>query len=458
MANPSIFRAYDIRGIYGKDLDETDAKLIGKAFATLIKPKKVVVGRDNRLSSPSLAGSLISGLIESGVDVIDVGTVPSPVINFAVIKFSADGGIIVTASHLQKQYNGFKLCRRSVMPLAGDEIHEISNIIEQGKIAKTKANGKASKKNILEEYEKEVSGKINIRRKMKVVVDTGNGTAGPVIEKIFRKIGVDALCLFKEMDGNFPNHHPDPINEDNLKQIKKAMAEKKFDMGIVIDGDGDRVVFLDEEANTIRGDKILALLARDVLRRKKKAKIFTEVRGSRLLEEDVKANGGILVMGRIGHSFIKKQMHEDDGIEIAGEVSGHFYFREIHKIDDAIFASCRMIQILSDSGSRLSEMVDSLPKYFSTPELRLSTTEELKLHAVDELKAEFKKMANDKKNRIVKIIDIDGIRVEFDDGWGLFRISNTEPVLSMRFEAKTEKRMKGIEKMFMEKVGKYLKK
>jgi phosphomannomutase len=308
MSNPHIFRAYDIRGIYGKDLDENDTKLIGKAFASLIKPRKVVVGMDNRLSSPALKDALIKGLAESGVDVIDIGMVTTPMLYFAIIHFNADGGIEITGSHLGKNYNGFKPCQAGAAALFGDDIQELRKIIEKNRFLATKAKGKAEKKSIEDAYKNEIMKMAKISRRMKVAIDTGNGTAGPVFGKILDALGVEAEFIFKEPDGNYPNHDPDPSVESNLEELRKKVKEGKFDLGIAIDGDADRAFFIDENSNKVKSDHAIALLARDVLKKKKGAKIFTEVRGSMLIRDVVSAYGGIFVMGRIGHSLIKNAM------------------------------------------------------------------------------------------------------------------------------------------------------
>lgn len=455
MAEPRIFRAYDIRGIYGKDFDEKDAESIGKAFASLAKPNIVCVGCDNRESSQAIMEALIKGLVESGVDVIDVGVLPTPVLNFSVINLKADGGIMITASHLPKEYNGFKICKPGASPLMEDEIQEIRKIVEKNAFYDSGKMGIVSKKDVLDSYVSHVLSKIKMGRKIRVAVDSGNGVAGPVIERVFSKLGIESKFLFCDMDCNFPNHHPDPTIEENLCCIKKNVIDDGHELGIALDGDGDRAVFIDENGNSLKGDQALALFAREILE-KKNATIFTEVRGSRMLSDDVKAHGGNLVMGRIGHSFIKKQMKDDESMEIAGEVSGHIFFRENGSIDDGIFAACKMVQLVSCSDKSLSQMVSTLPKYYSTPEIRLETTEDMKFEAVEEMKKEFKNMEKDPQNRIISINETDGIRVEFEDGWGLFRASNTSPMFSMRFEACTEKRMKEIEKIFMEKAERFL--
>lgn len=452
--NPKIFRAYDIRGIYGKDFTDSDSKLIGKSFATMIKPNTVVVGADNRISSPNVKKFLIEGLIESGCSVIDIGMVPTPLLYYSIIKLRADGGIMITASHLTSEWNGFKLCLKDANHLVDYEIKKVYEIIEGGKFILGK--GKVSSKNMEDRYADEVCRKIKLGRKLRIAVDTGNGMGGPTIKMLFKKLGIEAEFLFSEPDGKYPNHHPDPTIEESLSELKKAIKKGKCDLGIAIDGDCDRVVFLNEKAEVLKSDQTLAIFARDVLKIHRKARILCEVKCSRLLPEDVESHGGCVIMGRTGHSFMKNRMHIEKEIELAGEVSAHFFFREFYNTDDAFFASLKMAQIVSSSKHSLSEIVETLPKYFSTPEIRLDTTDDEKFAIVEKLASDFREMSKNAKSRINKIIDIDGIRVEFADGWGIARAGNTSPVLNMRFEAKTKKRLEEIKKLFMEKVRKYL--
>ena len=456
MASPSIFRAYDIRGLYGKDFDAGDARLIAKAFASLIKPGSVVVGHDNRLSSPEIAASLINGLAESGVDVIDIGMATSPMLYFAIIHFGAGGGIEVTGSHLEKQYNGFKLCRKNAQALFDDDIQEIRKLVESKDFPAPPRAGSVTGREIEAVYAREITSIIRLPRKLKVAVDTGNGTAGPLFEKILSSIGADADFIFKEPDGNYPNHEPDPSIEGNMDFLKRKVKEGKYDMGIATDGDADRAFFLDEKGDLVKSDHVIALLAGKALGAGSGKRIFTEVRGSMLIGDCVSSLGGELVMGRIGHSIIKDAMKKDTSIVLAGEASGHIFFRQFHCLDDGIFASCKMMEMLSSAGSSLSDMVNSLPHYFSTPEYRPVVDEEKKFVIVASVKKEFEKMAKDSSSGIERIIGIDGVRVEFKDGWGLVRASNTSPMLSMRFEARTEKRMKDIEKMFMDILGSHI--
>lgn len=457
MANPLIFRAYDIRGIYKKDFDENDAKLIGKAYAHLLKPKTIVIGYDNRESSTSLKEFLVEGLLESGVDVIDIGMVPTPLLYFSIIKLGADGGIMITASHLQKEYNGFKLCREQALPLMDTDIQEIRRVVEKKVFGPPSLKwGKYSRKSMVDTYSKEILEKTRTIRRLKIAIDTGNGTGGPIARKIFGSMNVEPIFLFSEPDGNYPNHHPDPTVEETLKDLIAAVRANNCDFGMAMDGDADRIIFLDENANVIRSDQALAIFAGDVLARKKKAGILFEVRSSRMLPEYITAKGGEPIMGRIGHSFIKQRMHNDSSIILAGEVSGHIFFREFYGIDDAFFAGARMVEILSSQEFSMSEILSSLPKYHSTPEIRIEVDEAKKFGIVEKISEEFKSMFEKGSFGIEKIIDIDGVRVEFDDGWGLVRASNTSPVLSMRFEARTRERMEEISKFFDSLVKKHM--
>ncbi|MDI6720155.1 MAG: phosphomannomutase/phosphoglucomutase [Methanomicrobiales archaeon] len=449
--NPAIFRAYDIRGVYGQDFAEREAEAIARAFATMLSPETVVIGGDNRFSTPPLREALARGLRASGVDVIDVGTVPTPLLNFAVIRFGADGGIMVTASHLEKEYNGFKLAMRQAIPLIDTEIQRLKRIVEEdGCAPPAERPGRFREEAVAELYRKDLIQKISIPDGtvgLKVAVDTGNGTGGPVIRSILDALGVEAIYLFNEPDGNYPNHHPDPTVEESLDPLRETIQGENCDLGIAMDGDADRVVFLDDRGQVVRGDQALAIFARDALAAGPNAKILFEVKCSRLLPQDIEAHGGIPVMGRTGHSFIKRRMKEEPEIAVAGEMSGHFFFRAFHSIDDAFYASAKMIEILSRSGRRLSEILATLPRYYSTPEIRIGVPEERKFAIVEEVKEEFRRMKGEGAE--IGIVDTDGVRVEFPDGWGLVRASNTSPYLILRFEAEDEKRLEEIRDSFM---------
>ncbi len=445
--NPLIFRAYDIRGIYGKDFDSQDSERISRAFATFLKPKMVVVGHDNRESSPVIKKSVVEGLVSSGVRVIDVGMVPTPVLYYATVKLGADGGIMITASHLTGEWNGFKLCGRNAVALAGEEIQEIRKLVENEDFIK--GSGTVEKYDIVPEYVKEIKGKINFRKKLKVVLDFGNGTVGPVLRKILEDENIEPIFLFDEPDPSFPNHWPDPAKEENLKELRRIIKEEKADMGVAFDGDGDRAFFLDETGRIIRGDQALAILSENVLR-SKKGKILYEVKCSRLLEEWIRKYGGEPIMYKTGHSFIMKKMMEDPAILLAGEMSGHLYFRDFYSIDDGTHAAVRFISLISSFNESVSKIFLRLPTYHHTPEIRIPISEERKFELVNEIKKELSSLRINGK-----VIDIDGIRLELENGWGLLRASNTSPYLIARFEGKTQEDMKKIYNMFSGVLSKY---
>jgi len=444
MTKMSIFRAYDIRGIYGRDLNKEISEKIGRAFGTYIGEKEIVVGMDSRLSSPELKESLINGIVSTGCNVIDIGMVPTPVLYFSVYHYNMDGGIMITGSHNPPEYNGFKLMKGKET-LYGHEIQRIREIIESEEF--NSGTGSVKKQEVVDEYINFLRERINLRKKLRVVIDAGNGTAGPIALKLFKNLGCDVIPLYCEPDGNFPNHHPDPTVDKFLEDLIEKVKEEDADIGIAYDGDADRVGFIDDSGNIIRGDEALILFSREILSREKKVKIILEVKCSQALVEDIKRNGGIPIMYRTGHSFIKKKMREENAI-LAGEMSGHFFFSDnYYGYDDAIFASARMLQIISNSDRRLSEIIKEIPKYFSTPEIRVPCPEERKFEIVDEIRRKFEKKFD--------VIDVDGARIQFDDGWGLVRASNTEPAIILRFEGKTKLRMNEIKELILRELRKY---
>lgn len=421
----SIFRAYDIRGIFGKDLTEGIAEKIGKAFGTYVGGGDIVVGRDCRLSSPALRDALVMGITSTGCNVIDIGMVPTPVLYFSIMHYNRDGGIMITGSHNAPEYNGFKLSK-GFETLYGEEIQELRRIIDSGRYLE--GRGKVTTQETQKDYIAFVKDRIELGKKLKVVMDAGNGMAGPTALKLFRELGCDIIPLYCEPDGNFPNHHPDPTVDAALSDLIKRVKDEQADLGIAYDGDGDRAGFVDDEGKIIRGDMALMLFSREILE-KQKAKIILEVKCSQALVEDIKEHGGTPIMYRTGHSFIKKKMREENAL-LAGEMSGHFFFRDnYYGYDDAIFAGLRMVQLLSNSGRRLSEIISDIPRYESTPEIRIHCPDDEKFRIVEEIKEKFK--------RDYDVITVDGARVQFDGGWGLVRASNTEPALILRFEAKT---------------------
>ena len=438
----SIFRAYDVRGLYPNELDERMMGRIGKAFATYTRYDTVAVGCDVRLSSPALKDALIKGLVSCGVTVFDVGMVTTPMLYYARAFLECEGAMMVTASHNPPEYNGVKMCKGG-FAMSPDEIQVIPRLISEGVYRKGK--GEVFARDILAQYVESLKAQITLERKLKIVIDGGNGTAGPVAERIFREMGCEVICIYCQPDGNFPNHMPDPMVAENISDLKSKVIVYNADIGIAYDGDGDRVRFVDERGNELYGDEALALLARDVLWKKKGAKVLCDVTCSKMLIDDVKRHGGVPVVSRTGHTFIRRRMIEEM-IPIAGEVSGHVYYYDVG-FDDGIFASLKMVESLSGKmNKKLSDMRATLPVYFSTPSIKIPCDDNEKFSVIENLKKDFSKEYD--------VITIDGVRVEFDDGWGLVRASNTEPILSVRFEAKTQKRLSEIVDIFREKMAK----
>ncbi len=439
----SIFRAYDIRGVFSEDLTEEAAWDIGRAFGSYVGGGRLVVGRDCRLSSPVLRDALVGGLVSSGCDVVDVGVVPTPVLYFSIVHYRQDGGVMITGSHNAPEYNGFKLCRGSDT-LYGEEIQGIRRIIESG--VYRSGEGKVVVQDTVGDYIRFIEERIHLGRRLRVVVDAGNGTGGPIALRVFRDLGCDVIPLYCDPDGSFPNHHPDPTVDEFMADLIGKVVEVGADLGVAYDGDADRAGFVDDRGNIIRGDVALMLFSREILGRQR-AKIIFEVKCSQALVEDIEKHGGIPIMYRTGHSFIKKKMKEEDAL-LAGEMSGHFFFRDnYYGFDDAIFASLRMAQILSNSGDKLSDIISGIPRYESTPEMRIPCPDDEKFRIVEEVKREFEKRYS--------VVTVDGARIQFGDGWGLVRASNTEPALILRFEAKTGERLLEIEETVKRELRKY---
>lgn len=447
MINKTIFREYDIRGIADKDLADETVKLIGKGYGTLLINKgqgakgklKVAVGRDVRLSSKRVRNALIEGIISAGVDVLDIGECPTPLLYFAVYTQGVDGGIMITGSHNPPEYNGFKvLIGRET--IHGGGIQELRKVIEDGSFA-SGARGSVGKFDVIPAYIEMVKEKFNAissGKKIKAVIDAGNGTGGLVAPELLRDIGVDVVPLFCDVDGNFPNHHPDPTVPENLETLVKKVRSEGADFGVAYDGDADRIGVVDELGNIIWGDQLMVLFARDILKQgpgkdKGKPVFVGEVKCSQVMYDDIERHGGRAIMWKAGHSLIKDKMKKEKAV-LAGEMSGHIFFADNYfGYDDAIYATCRVIEILRKEGKPLSSLLSDLPKTFTTPEIRVDCPDEKKFEIVEEVK---KRLAKD-----YEIIDIDGVRVRFKEGWGLIRASNTGPILVTRFEASSEEQL-----------------
>ncbi len=427
MLNPTIFREYDIRGIAETELLDADVADLGRAFGTMLQRrsgKRISLGRDCRLSSPRLHDALLQGLIDTGCEIVDVGVIPTPLLYYSGVHLKTDGAIMITGSHNPKEFNGFKAVGGG-NAIYGDDIQELRKMIEARDFQK--GSGSHSAVDIITPYVEEISAQFKFERRIKVVFDAGNGTGGPAMHRILKRLNCDAQELFFEMDGNFPNHHPDPTMPKNLEQLSAAVRASKADLGIAFDGDADRVGATDEHGEAIFGDMLLLIAGREILTRKPGATIIGEVKCSQLMYDELNRLGGNAIMYKTGHSLIKAKMKEVHA-ELAGEMSGHMFFADrYYGYDDALYASCRLMEIVSKSGKPMSAQLAGLPKMVSTPEIRVDCPDEVKFKVAARVAKYF--------GGKYKVNEIDGVRVMFDHGWGLLRASNTQPALVMRFEA-----------------------
>jgi phosphomannomutase / phosphoglucomutase len=434
--NPEIFREYDIRGIAEEDMTKEEVLLLGKGIGTYLRRHdcaKVTVGRDCRLTSPGYAEQIIQGLMSTGCHVIDLGVCPTPVFYFSIRHFEQEGGVMVTASHNPSNYNGFKVCM-GLNSVYGEELKKILPIIENKEFIQGK--GSCLSDDILTPYREFMKRNIRIAKPLRVGVDAGNGTAGVVAVPILKDAGCTVFDLYCDMDGTFPNHEADPTVEKNMKDLISLVRKEKLDLGVGFDGDGDRIGVVDENGNIVFGDKLMIIFSREILSRKPGAVFISEVKCSQTLFDDIAKHGGKPIMWRTGHSLIKKKMKEENA-ELAGEMSGHMFFADRYLgFDDATYACLRLLEILADSGKTVSELLADVPKTYSTPEIRVDCPDPIKFKLVEKLTGHFKKQYN--------VIDIDGVRVLFNDGWGLVRASNTQPALVLRFESLSESRLKEI--------------
>jgi phosphomannomutase/phosphoglucomutase len=440
-----IFRAYDIRGIVATALTPDAVELIGQAFATQAlsqDQKTVVIGRDGRLSSPELATRLSTGLRAGGCDVIDIGMVPTPVLYYATHKLKTGTGIMVTGSHNPPQYNGLKMLIAG-NTLHGDGIQALYRIIIKDRL--NKGDGSHKEHNILPDYLDTIVNDIKLERPLNIAVDCGNGVAGVCATELFTRLGCKVTELFCEVDGNFPNHHPDPSKPENLADLQQAIKDNALDIGLAFDGDGDRVGILDDKARILWADRQMMLYAADVLKRKPGAQIIFDIKSTSNLEIVIKKLGGEPLMWKTGHSFIKAKMKET-GAELAGEMSGHIFFKERwFGFDDGLYSAARMLEIVSQYDVPCSTIFDSLPDSINTPELQILFDE-------GEHYKFMHKFIDESIFEDATTNTIDGIRVNFADGWGLVRPSNTTPCLVLRFEASDQQNLNKIQNIFREKI------
>ena len=460
----SVFREYDIRGRAGEELTPKFASLLGQAYADFLREKsapatslphlqsrpQVSVGRDCRLSSPELAQALIDGLAHAEIDVIDLGICPTPLTYFSVVTRRLAGGIMVTGSHNPAPDNGFKISVGE-QTLHGADLQHLRALMEERLGSPRPAAptpGQVRPVEIIPSYIKEISGQFVGLRRLKVVLDAGNGTASTVAPELFRALGAKVVPLYCELDGRFPNHHPDPTVPANLRDLVERVRTEKADLGLAFDGDADRLGVVDESGRMIFGDELLILLARGVLAARPGATIISEVKSSLRLYRDIRARGGQALMWKTGHSLIKAKMKET-GALLAGEMSGHIFFADrYHGYDDALYAGARLYEILAQSTLRLSQMLLDLEPMVATPEIRLECPDALKFtlmqRVVEKLSQQLPGPASP------QVILLDGVRLEYPGGWGLLRASNTQPVLVARFEAQDQLTMNHIQQVFLE--------
>ncbi len=443
--NPFIFREYDIRGVVGQDLTDEVVELLGKGIGTYFVHngvKKISVGGDVRLSTPHLSELLQKGLTSTGLAVIDLGEVPTGMQYFSLYKLDVGAGVMITGSHNPPEFNGFKISL-GTDPVYGEQIQEIRKIIESGDFAA--GDGHSEKYDLYPEYYDDMTSRLKLKRPVKVVIDCGNVAGSLVARELFRRLGADATFLFCEPDGRFPNHHPDPTVLENIQDLIKTVKETGAELGIGYDGDADRIGVVDENGKVIFGDRLVLLFAREILPKYPGGKVIFDVKCSQALPDTISAAGGEPVMWKTGHSLLKKKIKETNA-PIGGEMSGHIFIRDnFYGYDDAVYVSARLLEIISNGNKKMSQFLAGVPDYYSTPEIRAEcVNDEDKFRIVKEAVKYFKENYD--------VIDVDGVRIQFGDGWGLVRASNTQPVIVLRFEAKTPERLEEIRSIVVGKL------
>ncbi|MBM7113439.1 phosphomannomutase/phosphoglucomutase [Archangium primigenium] len=441
--NAHIFREYDIRGLVDKDLTPEVVELLGQGLGTVVRRKggrTVVVGRDCRESSTVFRDALCKGLTSTGLDVFDVGVVPTPLTYFAANTLPVDGLAMITGSHNPPEYNGFKIGAGKTT-FHGAEIQALRQLIEARDFERSERPGTVSPYDIITPYNHFVRQTVKMgRRGMKIVIDAGNGTGGAIAVPLFESMGFEVVPLFCDMDARFPNHHPDPTVVENLQDLIAAVKREKAEVGIAYDGDSDRIGVVDDQGNILWGDQLMILFSRYVLKASPGAAIVGEVKCSYTLYDDIVKHGGRPIMWKAGHSLIKAKMKEEHA-ELAGEMSGHIFFKNrYYGFDDAVYSSARLLEILTHEEQKLSGLLADVPRTYATPELRVDTKEEKKFEIVKRATERLRQAGH-------SLVDVDGVRVTFPDGWGLIRASNTQPILVLRFEARTPERLEEIRQL-----------
>jgi phosphomannomutase/phosphoglucomutase len=440
--NSQVFREYDIRGIVANDFDDDFVVDLGRGYATLLHragKKTITLGRDCRLSSDRLRDRLVEGLLSGCINVVDIGVVPTPLLYFSVLSWKMDGGAMITGSHNAAEYNGFKL-GVGATTIYGAEIQRLRDIIERQDFVTTGGKGTLSQRPVIPDYNDFILSQFTLTPGLKVVVDGGNGCGGVVAAPLMKRLGLETIELYTEMDGRFPNHHPDPTVEENMRDLIAAVKKNKAAIGIAYDGDADRVGAVDENGRIVWGDELMVAFSRALLRERPGATIIGDVKCSKRMYDDIARHGGRPIMWKTGHSLIKSKLKEEHAA-LAGEMSGHMFFADRYfGFDDAIYASFRILEILSREGRGLGAILADLPPSHFTPEIRVDCPDDRKFEVV--------RQAADFFRKHYEVIDIDGVRVNFADGWGLVRASNTQPALVTRFEATSEKRLAEIRALF----------
>ncbi len=443
-----IFGAYDIRGIVNEDLNPVLVESIGKAFGTYLLDEgfnNVIVGHDSRASSEEYQRALIKGLMSTGCNIINIGLTLSSIVAFSRQYYNIDGAVMITASHNPPQYNGFKLYH-GINAIVEDEIQKLKGILLSRDFKS--GSGKVENRDPTDAYFNAIKDKVNFKKHLRVVVDCGNATPGVFIPELIDRFGHEAIPLYCDLDPTFPNHHPDPVALNHYSGLIKRVLEEKADLGVLFDGDGDRVGFVDEKGNIWLGDIILTLLIREIIPKNPNRKVIVEIKDSEMVVEETKRLGGIPIFGKTGHALLDHKVYEENAI-LCGEMSCHYWVVDNwYCFDDSVYAMARVLQIISNSSKSLYELVSELPKYETTPEYRIACPEDKKFHLVEELVEYF-------KNKCNKIVGIDGIRGYINDGWFLIRASNTQPMISVRCEAKTKEGLEQVKKFVKNKIDEY---
>ncbi len=436
MFNPLVFREYDVRGVVDKDFNEEFIFNLGRAIGTYAAKKRIknmTIGRDCRLSSDAYHNFLIKGLNSAGIKTIDIGLCATPILYFSIRHLNVGGGVMITGSHNPPEFNGFKICVGHDT-IYGEQIQELRKIMESGKYSAGSASSRAQ--DISTDYENYLFEHIKINKKIKVAVDGGNGVGGHFALPLLQRFGCEIIPIYCEPDGHFPNHFPDPTVEENLTELIKLVVSKKADLGIAFDGDADRLGVISDKGEIIWGDKLLLLFARQILKNKPNAAIIGEVKCSQILFDDIIKHSGRAIMWKAGHSLIKAKMKEEKAV-LGGEMSGHFFFADRYfGYDDAIYAALRLLEIISQTDKKISELFSDVPKTYATPEIRVDCADDKKFEIVKRIKKHFQNTPG--------IVEIDGIRIPFKDGWALVRSSNTQPVIVLRFEAASKESLQKI--------------